>query len=345
MVGFDKKLYTFTEHHTKSLLTYDEKNRALYTKKDHMKLLLTASLVNGFAEGVSRSLNNSPTGETLLSYIKGQEQEELHQAFDRLIEQNIKTIRKRRKLTNPVPIAIDWHDVMYYGDPKTSMVMGTNHKKGSNYAYEYLTASVLVDGERLVLAVLPITARNEVSDLTISVLLRIHQLGIKIRYVTFDGGFFNVDTIRFLEAWNLKYILHLPMTRKAKRMKLWKGRRFVYTGRKREWKRILSFCVVVAYDERKKYKYLLATNMHYSDDTLLHLFNKRWGIETSYRMCNQFLVRTTSRAYVTRLFYYLFACIVYNAWVLFNEDEACTVIQMKICLIGYVTNELRESPT
>lgn len=347
MVDFNKKLYTFTRKHVQDLLTYDVKKRALYSKEEHLKLLLTASLVNGFAEGVSRSMADSPTGETLLSYIKSQEQERLHRIFDSIIEKNVRALRKHRELVLKVPIAIDWHDVMYYGDPETPMVIGTQHKKGSNYAYEYLTASILMDGERLVIAVLPITAKSEVGDLTIGILLRLEHLGIRIRYVTLDGGFFNVEIIRFLEAYGVKYIIHLPMTSKTKKMKLWKGRRFVYTGRKREWKRRVSFNVIVAYDKRKKYKYLFATNMPYKDDTILHMFNKRWGIETSYRMCNQFLIKTTSKSYTVRFFYYLLACIVYNTWVLYNhnKDERCAVVQMKICLIGFITNELKESPT
>ena len=92
MVSFDRKLYTFTEQHVKDLLSYDAKDRARYSKDDHLKLLLTASLVNGFAEGVSKSLNNSPTGETLLSYIKGQDLTALQNTFDKLIEQNVKTL-------------------------------------------------------------------------------------------------------------------------------------------------------------------------------------------------------------------------------------------------------------
>ena len=104
--------------------------------------------------------------------------------------------------------------------------------------------------------------------------------------------------------------------------------------------RQVSFEVVVAYDRRKKYKYLFATNFRYCSQTVLRLFNKRWGIETSYRMCNQFLIRTTSTAYIARLFYYLFACVMYNAWVLYNNDEPITVIQMKISLIVFVINDL-----
>jgi len=342
MVKLNKKLYNFTKHQVKDLLTYDVKDRMVYSKEHHLKLLLAASLVNGFAEGVSKSLNNSPTGETMLSYIKNQEQEKIQRMFDKLVEKNVKILKRKRKLTTKVPIAIDWHDVMYYGDTKTPMVIGTQHKKGSNYAFEYLTASVLVDGERLIVAVMPIGAKSEVSSLTTRLIHQIKKLGIRIRYITLDGGFFTIDVIRFLEESCMNYILHMPSTHKTKRMKLWEGRKFRYTttDHKRKKSKQISFDVVVAYDEKKKYKYLLVTNMGYDADVLLKLFNKRWSIETNYRMSNQFLIKTTSKQYVVRLFYYLFACSIYNVWALYNENEHIIVVRMKLILIAFIMTEL-----
>jgi len=257
-----------------------------------------------------------PTGETLLSYIKSQDKEELQASFDAITETNIRQLKKKRKLCRSVPIAIDWHDIMYYGDPKTPMVIGTQHKKGAHYVYEYLTTSVLVDGERIVLVVTPVSSRAFVSQFSIAIIRRLtEQLGIRIKYVTLDGGFFTIDMLRFLEESGLKYILHMPSTSKTKRMRLWHGRRFRYRTNHNSVgpNKQAEFDVAVAYDKAKKYTYLLATNMKYDADTLLELFMKRWGIETSYRMSNQFLVKTTSKNYIVRLFYYLLACIVYNA--------------------------------
>jgi hypothetical protein len=59
-------------------------------------------------------------------------------------------------LNRPVPIAFDWHDEMFYGDERTNVVNGTNPKAGSSYAYQFLTASVLVDGRRLTVVLTPI---------------------------------------------------------------------------------------------------------------------------------------------------------------------------------------------
>src|SRR5713226_3504951 len=67
-----RKLHGFMKKSISRLLTYDLKERAVYSKEDHLRLLISASLVNGFAEGVSKSLDESPTAETLFSYVKAQ---------------------------------------------------------------------------------------------------------------------------------------------------------------------------------------------------------------------------------------------------------------------------------
>ena len=73
-------LVRFVEKQLESFLTYDLKERAVYSKREHLTLLLSTSMVNGFATGVSNALGYSPTGETLLSYIKTQKKEILKAA-------------------------------------------------------------------------------------------------------------------------------------------------------------------------------------------------------------------------------------------------------------------------
>ncbi|MHB8566711.1 MAG: hypothetical protein ACYC7D_08145 [Nitrososphaerales archaeon] len=124
-------------------------------------------------------------------------------------------------------------------------------------------------------------------------------------------------------------------------MRLWHGRRFTYTtsGHRRKKSEQATFEVVVAYDKSKDYKYLFATNLPYRAEAVLRLFKNRWGIETSYRMSNQFLMKTTSRNYVVRLFYYLFACLVYNAWVMYNADQELLHPNDYVCIDQSNTNE------
>ena len=67
----------------------------------------------------------------------------------------------------------------------------------------------------------------------------------------------------------------------------------------------------------------LATNkkIDRSDIDLLNrlpkMYSKRWGIETGYRVKKkEGLVRTTSRNYKIRYFYFMFSVLLYNIWIL-----------------------------
>ena len=45
-------------------------------------------------------------------------------------------------------------------------------------------------------------------------------------------------------------------------------------------------------------------------------YRRRWGIENSYKTIKEFLAQTTSKTYVVRLFYFAFAVLLYNCWLL-----------------------------
>jgi putative transposase len=49
-----------------------------------------------------------------------------------------------------------------------------------------------------------------------------------------------------------------------------------------------------------------------------NLFRRRWVIETSYRVEDDFKQKTTSTKPAIRLYYFLFSVCVYNIWVIVN---------------------------
>ena len=77
-------------------------------------------------------------------------------------------------------MAIDWHDEMYYGDPEAEGVVGTQPKKGSHYAYRFAAASVLLDGERLTIAVMPVSTMSLQGQVE-KLLNQVFSMGVKIR--------------------------------------------------------------------------------------------------------------------------------------------------------------------
>jgi hypothetical protein len=58
------------------------------------------------------------------------------------IEYSIKRLRLKGVRLKNVGVAFDWHDQPYYGQPMHGMV-GTQPKRGTCYAFSFLTASAV----------------------------------------------------------------------------------------------------------------------------------------------------------------------------------------------------------
>jgi len=200
-----------------------------------------------------------------------------------------------------------------YGENATDMVNGTKPKDGSCYAYQYLTTSILVDGRRLTVALIPIKSREYLIPYIEYALSQIKNMGINVRYLLFDGGFSSVSLPIYLQKHGYRYILHFTPNAVTKRMNLKDGESALYRCGDAE-----SFKLVRADDPETNIKYLFGTNMNCKSKRILKRYKQRWGVETSYRKHNEFLAKTTSKNYVVRLLYYSVAVCIYNCWCIFN---------------------------
>jgi IS4 transposase len=156
-----------------------------------------------------------------------------------------------------------------------------------------------------------------------------------VGYVAFDNGFQSSELILGLQRRRISFILPLRDTVKLKRRRRWMryAKRFNYTTQG------VTVDVVEAQDAKGRH-YHLATNMTASPKRILRLYKQRWGIETSYRKIREFLPKTTSRSWLVRIFNFIFACLLYNAWVILNAktQEPITTIAMKLNYIwSYLT--------
>ncbi len=316
------------------LFAFEVKPRSQYEKTDYISLLVNATIMNTYAEGtsdVSRNLgNHAPTGETALGYYKSIDRYELQSVVSIVLEEQIGGLKSKGLLKRPVPIAFDWNDQMFYGDYEhTEMVNGTKPKAGSCYAYQYLTASVLVNGRRLTIVLTPVKSRAHLLDYVKDALNRIRNAGIRVRYLLFDGGFSSLDLPAFLEANGHPYAIRFTPNAVTKRMNLRDGQSARYPCER-------PFRIARADDKEKRNKktgepltYLFATNMTCRARRILKRYKNRWGVETTYRKHNEFLAKTTSKNYTVRLLYYAVSVCMYNAWCLFNAQRSRHVIVLE----------------
>ena len=316
------------------LFSFQMKDGAWYGKQELIDLTLHAAVMNGYAEGAANSLRcqgGIPTSETLLDYIKTMGCGEILANAEAQIECCVRRLRMKGVRLKDVAVAFDWHDQPYYGKPVPGMV-GTQPKRGTCYAFSFLTASILTPRRRLVLCITPLTSRGSLPALVLALIKRIQRRVGRIGYVVFDNGFQDSGLVEELQRRGVPFILPLRNTVKLKRRWRWMSyaRRFTYRTKG------VEVDVVEAQDAKGR-RYFLATNMTASPKRILRLYKRRWGIETSYRKIGEFLPKTTSRSWVVRVFYFIFACLIYNAWIVLNAraPQPITTINIKLTYIWH----------
>ena len=239
------------------LFCFEVKPNSIYRKADYISLLVKASILNGYAEGtsnVSRKLGRAPTGDTVLSYLKTMDRCELLSASSVVFEEQVDELKRKGLLKRPVPIAFDWHDQLFYGDKESEMVNGIRSKDGSSYAYQYLTASILVDGRRLTVVLTPIKSREHMLAYIEDALNRMRNMGIRVRHLLFDAGFTSLALPRHLQEHGYTYVMRFSSNEITKRIDLKDGEEALYPCDD-------PFRLVRADDLKAGKSYLFATNM------------------------------------------------------------------------------------
>jgi len=295
---------------------------------DTTRVLLLAALDKSYVEGCAQNLH--VCGQTVRNHLKQLNPQHLLQ----INQQTIKEMKHKGALSKPLTLAIDWHDIMYYGNPAAEGIVGAMPKNGSCLAYRFATASVLLNGQRMTLAVAPMLDRSALWHVR-HLLTGIAELGLKVKLLLFDRGYYSIDLIKYLESCGLKYIIHIPWHGKPLRAGV--DRLHTTTTCKRRKSQQATFRLVTV---RQRGKLLIfATNTLFRRRFVRKTFRKRWGIETSYRLIGLFLAKTTSKLYRMRLLFFFLAVVLYNLWVLWNfrrrrHVPACSLKHaVRLCLV------------
>lgn len=234
--------------------------------------------------------------------------------------------RRRRWL-----LAIDTHFVAYYGQ-RTPDVLGGPKKQGTKWFFGYATAVLLHKGRRLTIALCPLAPKIKPHEIVRTLLQQIAEKGLKIQGVVLDSGFDSGETFLLLQGRHLSYTV--PLRRKGNtknaRNRLFEGRhkqirlakwyvkdtpRLVQT-RTILWKggprtMLLAF---------QGWNSSRASTVHQEAARQKRLYQRRFGIETSYRQKNQSQATTTSRDPVYRLLLEGLGYLIRQIWVVLTAQ-------------------------
>ena len=234
--------------------------------------------------------------------------------------------RKRRLLWKPLDVAIDFNGVPWYGKLRSFIVRGEK-KEGTNKFICFATLSIVVSGERFIIDAVPVTMLTSKKKAVKELLKSATRHGIRIKRVMLDRGFYDVSVVNLLDNRG-GYLIPAVKTKGIKRVirGLEERGEFITEYMMRSATGETATCTLfIVWDDGKKRWLPFITNLCVDErnrGVLAEAYRKRWGIETSYRMKNQFRAKTCSRCYAVRYVLYMLSLCMYNLWVLLNIIHA-----------------------
>ncbi len=320
-----------------------------YQDSDYLNLLSIMGIYGTCAEDTSNSLNlcsNVPTSDSLLKEIKKFKHDEIETQFNGIIEKQLfKLFPKMKKNKRySVTAIIDEHEQETYSKEKkvSNNIRGGKHKNGTNYFFHYVTIMVLIEGKILTLGLEILTRDSKLSDVVIKLVKKVQKY-FDIELLLLDRGFRDVTIFNGLEYLQIPILMPCVKDNKTKKIfeeKLSKKRygkiNFSITNNKKETALVNLIMIKI---EDKQFGFYSTIRGKYFEKAkyYVELYMQRWQIETGYRMQNQFLPKTTSINFNVRYFYFFYAIVMHNIWLILNYlnkfNEKITVFKMKLFII------------
>ena len=189
---------------------------ANYECQDTLNVLLHAATSSTDSlESASNDLQRKnpdlriPSADTIFNYIKENKIEDILSSFRKM---NLELFKMMKLENNIHDIAIDFHDVSYYGDKNTPGIRGIKLKNGSSWGKSFCTLDI-IGTSHLTLDVIDINGLNKNYSLFIeSLFKRLKTIGVKTGTAYLDKEFFNTDVISKLDELKVNFVIAAKST-------------------------------------------------------------------------------------------------------------------------------------
>jgi putative transposase len=279
-----------------------------------------------------RDLANAPSAQAVFNALEDGLPRTL-QVLEKRLNWALTSSWPRRLQRHLWQIAIDWHLVPYYGEPKRSRneIYYGKPKQGTTKFHAYATACIVQYGQRYTLALTWVRRHESMVVVLRRLLACIRKIGVKIRRLLLDRAFFNVPVTAYLQGERLPFLMPVMFRgrRPKKRPKTglhWIKRQKAgwYPHTLKNGKRTVTISVCVAYrshrhrkDRKRVQQKLLfaAWRVHGCPTEIRGRYRKRFGIESSFRQMRQARIYTCVKSPHLRLVFVAVALILRNLWV------------------------------
>lgn len=326
---------------------------ANYECQDTLNVLLhAATSPTNSLESASNDLQDKnpdlriPSSDTIFNYIKDNNIEDVLSNFRKM---NFEIFRLM-KLENCVhDIAIDCHDIPFYGDKNTPGIRGIKRKNGSSWGKSFCTLDI-IGTSHLTLDVIDINGLSKNYSLFIKSLFeRLEIMGVKTGTAFLDKEFFNRAVISELDELKVDFVIAAKSNQVINRelknhQKEWGNTSTIFEYQFQQGGP--SFNIVAIYDDKKEKYILFATNkkeesIEKFEKTIPEEYRKRWNIETGYRVKNDFKIRTCTKSPVARVLFFIIQCIMYNVLNMLKSVIKITAYELKSSISEEICKAVR----
>jgi hypothetical protein len=308
--------------------------------RDLLRLLGFAAASRLSVHQACEQLERAPSGPTVLGTLANQfsDLDALAGHLNALLATLIpKGLGKRGRR-----VAIDLIALPYHGtvdEAHQGEVCHSKAKGGTTHFFTYATAYAVVRGRRYPLALCRVRAKQSMDYVLRTLLARLITLGIRIKLLLLDRGFYTVRVMRDLITAELPCIM--PAVKRGKKPTTSGGPTGTYALAAEKQGRWTSY--TLRSSQEGKVDFALAVVCHNTQgkrgrhrrETLLYAtwgvthralswmrttYRSRFGIESSYRQSHQARIRTSSRKPALRLLFMGVALVLRNVWVWLHAE-------------------------
>jgi hypothetical protein len=313
--------------------------------KDHGWLCSTATvwsiLVRAAARMISifavcRDLAGAPSQQAVFNALTDGLPRTLS-VLERRLNEALAAPLPRCLLRRSWAVAIDWHLLPYYGQPKRSRneLYRSKQQQGTTRFHAYATACIVQRGQRYTLALVWIRKHESMVTVLERLLGYLRKIGLKIKHLLVDRAFFTAAILALLQKENIPFLMPVALRGPKPKKGAKKGLRWI-ARQKAGWYRHtmmrgsnqVAFSVCVSYrtyyrgKKRKNQKLLFAAWRLRGEPTeIRERYRKRFGIETTYRQMHQARIYTCTRDPHLRLVFVVVGFLLRNLWVWIHATQ------------------------
>lgn len=288
------------------------KNLAL--PEEYSQLLSDSAKYNTYIETISNKADN------LHLKVKQEYIETIHLSYSK----HVKNIIRRQRL-GLVDLICDITSEDFYGKVEGLHIIPWTGKDGVEGKFHYLVVGILFRNKIIPFYVIILRIGSSKANLIGKAIDYCNSLGLKIRKILLDRGFYSGEVIDELKIKKVNYLIFVPKKSLFKCMLEGTNRSVVIEHEisyQKNFSKNKAYTNIALVKNVLDYDWVFATNLYLKDiEKYVSIYRKRWNIETMFRVHDEARIKTKSKNPVIRLFYFIIGMLLVLLWNIYAKQK------------------------